>query len=642
MPGIFVSYRRKDTAGHAGRVFDRLRDHFGATRVFRDVNVLKGGEDFVEALARAVDSCQVFIVVIGREWFDARDDQGRRRLDDPRDFIRLEVETALRRKVLVLPVLVEGAVMPDLDDLPEPLRPLARRQAIELSDHRWDFDTQELITRIEEVIGRPHQRGKHLAFWGAAAAAMIATVATSTMWWPYLRSANAPSKVESASSPLSASPNTQPSPGVLKDVGTAGFAARPASSAPIDAGRGDNAPTPARAAEPPPSKSADPPTPPGTAKPAEPSPVEPPKPTESSKAEALSTLSNSKPPESKASEETKPVEPPKPPEPSKPRVPTVQVPDFSGESLRGVNPRIQGLGLRVKSELNSTARVAPGTVYAQRPRPGSLVELGSVIELFASTSLQSNEHAAGSVYLRPKRAIDIDDDGEGREGWDFTLLPTDRGYSLAFGNGARGAQLPPASEGRGRFDPASCERVGPTSSTIPISDGPGQTVCMKTTSGRTAAISIGRFQPDPPEVFITYSTLAARAPEPRPPVVDSRPPINEPRPPRDQRLSAAVCAQALQGRIAWDYSGTTRWATENVERLCRGASDDQPARCFNRVMHGGINWGGGTRWEWRNAIDLCEGTTNADATVACFQRYVGGGRPWGAAIAACDERRVAR
>jgi hypothetical protein len=303
----------------------------------------------------------------------------------------------------------------------------------------------------------------------------------------------------------------------------------------------------------------------------------------------------------------------------------------------------------MKTELNSTARFTPGTVYAQRPPAGSMVERGGVIQLFAATSLQSNEHAAGSAYLRPNRLIDLDGGSEVRGGWDVTLVRTDAGPALSFGGSARGALL--ASAARGRFDATSCDRVAPSASTLPISDGlPNQTVCVRTTDGRTAAIALGRYEPDPPELFIRYSTLAAPAAgtrppvlDPRPPVIEPRPPVNEPRPPRDQRPpSTAACAQALQGRIAWDYSGSTRWNPDNVERLCRGASDDQPARCFNRVMHGGINWGGGTRWEWANAIDLCEGTTNADATVACFQRYLGAGRPWGAAIAACDERRPSR
>lgn len=98
------------------------------------------------------------------------------------------------------------------------------------------------------------------------------------------------------------------------------------------------------------------------------------------------------------------------------------------------------------------------------------------------------------------------------------------------------------------------------------------------------------------------------------------------------------CAESVQGRIAWDYSGNTRWASENLDRLCRGLTHAEPGRCFERVMHGGVSWGGGTRWQWNNAIDLCEGSTNADGTVSCFQGQIGQGHPWLQAIAACDER----
>src|SRR5262245_53064575 len=180
MPRIFVSYRRKDSAGHAGRLFDRLRDHFGAAQVFRDIDRLKAGDDFVEALARAVDSCDVFILVIGRDWAEARNERGQRRLDDPQDFIRLEVETALRRKVLVLPVLVEGATMPEPSDLPEPLSALARRQAIELSEHRWDFDIQQLLRRIEEVGGGKRSVWKSVPVRAAAAALVLALAGAAT------------------------------------------------------------------------------------------------------------------------------------------------------------------------------------------------------------------------------------------------------------------------------------------------------------------------------------------------------------------------------------------------------------------------------------------------------------------------------
>jgi len=98
---------------------------------------------------------------------------------------------------------------------------------------------------------------------------------------------------------------------------------------------------------------------------------------------------------------------------------------------------------------------------------------------------------------------------------------------------------------------------------------------------------------------------------------------------------ADECHDAVQGRIAWDYQGHTAWVPANVDRLCQGARSVQPARCFARVMHGGVNWGGGTQWQWGNAIDLCAGTSNSQATIACFQRGIAGGQSWSAAIATC-------
>jgi len=99
-----------------------------------------------------------------------------------------------------------------------------------------------------------------------------------------------------------------------------------------------------------------------------------------------------------------------------------------------------------------------------------------------------------------------------------------------------------------------------------------------------------------------------------------------------------ACTNALQGRIAWNYDGNKKWASANLERLCRNSNSDQPARCFERVMHNGISWGGGTRWEWPNAVDLCEQSRDANATISCFQQKLGQGNHWSAAIAQCDER----
>jgi hypothetical protein len=161
MPNIFISYRREDSLGHTGRLFDRLGKHFGKAHVFMDIAGIEPGLDFVESIDKAVGSCDVFIVVIGKQWLNATDADGRRRLENPEDFIRLELATALKRNIRVIPVLVQGATAPSSENLPEDLRMLSRRQAIEVSDNRWDFDAGELIKTIEKSL-----RGKYpLRFW---------------------------------------------------------------------------------------------------------------------------------------------------------------------------------------------------------------------------------------------------------------------------------------------------------------------------------------------------------------------------------------------------------------------------------------------------------------------------------------------
>ena len=103
---------------------------------------------------------------------------------------------------------------------------------------------------------------------------------------------------------------------------------------------------------------------------------------------------------------------------------------------------------------------------------------------------------------------------------------------------------------------------------------------------------------------------------------------------------SASCRDAVQGQIAWDYKGNTKWSQANIDRLCRGAKGDEPAQCFKLVMHGGVPWNssGNTQWTWQNAIDLCEGSANADSTVNCFRGQIKEGRTWQDATAACDER----
>ena len=149
---ILINYRREDSLGSAGRLYDRLEDHFSRESVFMDVDAIEPGMDFVDVIERAISNCAVFIAVIGPDWVTVTDSEGNRRLDDPGDFVRIEIAAALDRDIRVIPVLVEMAAMPHIDDLPDDLKPLARRNAIEISHTRFDMDANRLISAIERVL----------------------------------------------------------------------------------------------------------------------------------------------------------------------------------------------------------------------------------------------------------------------------------------------------------------------------------------------------------------------------------------------------------------------------------------------------------------------------------------------------------
>lgn len=170
IPGIFISYRREDCPGHAGRIFDHLRTQFGSGTIFMDVSTLEAGVDFVKEIHRAVGSCDALLAIIGPKWLNCTDQAGHRRLDNSNDFIRLEISGALTREVRVIPVLVEGAAMPGTQDLPADLEALTHRQALELRDARWDADMEELIVVCERVLSRTQKESglpaKHQAISG--------------------------------------------------------------------------------------------------------------------------------------------------------------------------------------------------------------------------------------------------------------------------------------------------------------------------------------------------------------------------------------------------------------------------------------------------------------------------------------------
>ena len=127
---IFISYRRDDSAGTAGRLCDRLAQTFGKTNLFIDVDNIPAGVNFVKHLSKQLAICNVFICTVGPGWLNAKDDEGNRRLDQPDDYVRTEIAAALRRDIPVIPVLVDGARVPKVRDLPSDIAPLTERNAV--------------------------------------------------------------------------------------------------------------------------------------------------------------------------------------------------------------------------------------------------------------------------------------------------------------------------------------------------------------------------------------------------------------------------------------------------------------------------------------------------------------------------------
>jgi hypothetical protein len=153
---IFLNYRRDDTAGHAGRLYDALSVRFGVENVFMDVDAIEPGIDFTEIVAAKVADCDVLLAIIGRNWLLASDKQGRRRLEQTNDFVRLELQAALEREnTRVIPVLVQDAVMPSTEDLPEELARLAFHNAVQLRDTSWAGDVKRLVGALERLTTKP-------------------------------------------------------------------------------------------------------------------------------------------------------------------------------------------------------------------------------------------------------------------------------------------------------------------------------------------------------------------------------------------------------------------------------------------------------------------------------------------------------
>jgi len=154
MGSIFLSYRREDSEGQAGRLYDDLVAVFGPDSVFMDVAAIQPGRDFRKSIDQSLNSCGVFLSLIGKSWLTAKDTSGQRRLDDPADFVRIETGAALKRDIPVIPVLVQGASAPKPDQLSDDLKELAFRNAVELTHARWDSDIEVLIKALRPYISQ--------------------------------------------------------------------------------------------------------------------------------------------------------------------------------------------------------------------------------------------------------------------------------------------------------------------------------------------------------------------------------------------------------------------------------------------------------------------------------------------------------
>jgi formylglycine-generating enzyme required for sulfatase activity len=169
---IFINYRREDSIGTAGRLHDRLAKAFGRSRLFMDVDHIPAGVDFVSHLQEQVGACEVFLALIGPHWLDARDALGRGRLDNPEDFVAVEIAAALARDIRVIPVLIDGARMPSPEELPKGLKALSYRNAVEVRNSQFGRDVDSLIQKIRGATkAAPRSRA-----WAYPAAGLILLV----------------------------------------------------------------------------------------------------------------------------------------------------------------------------------------------------------------------------------------------------------------------------------------------------------------------------------------------------------------------------------------------------------------------------------------------------------------------------------
>jgi hypothetical protein len=187
MSKVFISYRREDAAGYAQAIYGRLERHLRRDQIFMDVDTVEPGVDFVTRIEQAVSESDVVIALIGKRWMGEREN-GPPRIQDPHDFVHLEIATALSRDIRVIPVLVDGAIMPRPGGLPPSLQLLVRRHALELSNTRFRFDLERVSQAVQKAlvppsIPEPIKRWRPRIWYGALLVAVIVLGVAVSLWF---------------------------------------------------------------------------------------------------------------------------------------------------------------------------------------------------------------------------------------------------------------------------------------------------------------------------------------------------------------------------------------------------------------------------------------------------------------------------
>ncbi len=224
MSGVFISYRREDSSGYAGRLFDILSARFGKENTYMDLDMISGGDNFETVIEEKTSQCDVLLAVIGEKWLTCTGVNGSRRLDMADDFVRLEIAKALERSVRVIPVLVGGATMPHQEDLPNDLRPLSLRQAMDLRDAHFHADAQQLMDELNKTVPGitsrlPKSKSSRLAVVVVSVLA-VAVIASGILMFRHMKPAAHPNPDSAAQRPSAPAEGAVPSAPAVSSIAT--------------------------------------------------------------------------------------------------------------------------------------------------------------------------------------------------------------------------------------------------------------------------------------------------------------------------------------------------------------------------------------------------------------------------------------